>query len=136
MMARDDIRPRPDEYDEQLGQNDRAGQQGGPDHAASRTAYDMKALHRRLDAIPDNLLKQIPVLDKGTRLKEGAAYLDLAHPEQGEFRGMNDMIVEPRSCVVAKNMVEDYELWNLPRGERNAERLGRFTSVEEKSQAA
>ena len=135
-MQNRDNSPELDKYENQLHANDRAGESGGPDHETTRTAYDLKGLHRQLHDLDDNLLKQIPVLDTGTRLKEGSVYLDLAHPEKGEFRGMSDMIAGQESCLVAKNMVEDYELWNLLRGERNPERLGRFTSEEAKRQAA
>src|SRR4051812_22795634 len=135
-MGSGDIRPMPDRYDTQLHANDRAGQSGGPDHETTRTAFDAKDLHAHLLDLPDDLLKQIPVLETGTRLKEGATYLDLAHPENGEFRGMNDMIAGPNHWYVAKNMVEDYELWNRLRGETNPERLGRFTTAEEKNKAA
>jgi hypothetical protein len=135
-MQNRDNPPEVDQYENQLHANDRAGESGGPDHENTRTAYDVKGLHQQLNTLTDDLLRQIPVLDSGTRLKEGAVYLDLAHPEKGEFRGMNDMIAGADSCLVAKNMVEDYELWNLLRGERNPERLGRFTSEEEKKRAA
>jgi hypothetical protein len=135
-MLHRDNRPDVDQYERQLHASDRAGESGGPDHETTRTAYDVKDLHRQLHNLDDNLLKQIPVLETGTRLKEGGVYLDLAHPERGEFRGMSDMIAGAESCLVAKNMVEDYELWNLLRGERDPERLGRFTSEEEKRRAA
>src|SRR5579871_4274236 len=92
---------------------------------ASRTAYDIKALHEKWPRLSDRILKQTPVLDIGIHLREGAVYFDLMRPEDGPFQGMNDREVEPESYLVAKETV-DYELWNALIGEQNAYRLGRF----------
>ncbi len=93
----------------------------------SRTAYDVKSLHDRYRELPDDVLKQIPVVDAGTRLEEGAIYLDLSDPEQGEFRGMNNVVVGPDECFVPKKLV-DFELWNRLIGVRDRFRLGRMAS--------
>jgi hypothetical protein len=105
------------------------GENRGPEHYARRTAYDLKALHKGLRELPDDTLKQIPVVDSGQRLELGAAYFDLAHPERGEFRGMNDQEAGPDECLVPKSGV-DFELWNRLTGIQNPDRLGRFTTEE------
>jgi hypothetical protein len=116
-----------DKYRDDLNPDFRAGQSDLPDPEAGRTAYEMKELHERLRDLPDDVLKQIPVLPTGTRLQEGAVYLDLANPQRGEFRAMNDMEAGPNNCFVDKNKV-DYELWNRLRGVEDDYRLGRMAS--------
>lgn len=108
-----------------LNPHNRAGESDMPDPPASRSAYDLKDLHDLLQDIPDDELKQIPVLDTGARLQEGATYLDLRKPSQGEITGMNNMMAEPENAYVAKSDV-DHELWNLLTGIRDPGRLGRF----------
>src|SRR5204863_8392722 len=109
--------------------NDRAGESDRPDPIGTRSAYDIKRLHDRLRDLPDNDLKRIPILDIGTRLREGGTYIDLLNPKQGEIRGMNDMEAGPTNAYVSKTDV-DYELWNLLTGERDIYRLGRFATPE------
>jgi hypothetical protein len=74
----------PDKWRDDLNPNALAGQNVGPASAEqeklTRTAYDIKDLHDRLSGFPDDLLKQIPVLEPGTRLQQGATYVDLNDP--------------------------------------------------------
>lgn len=44
----------------------------------ARTAFDVKDVHRNLRGLPDDMLKQIPVLPEGTHLITGATYMDLS----------------------------------------------------------
>jgi hypothetical protein len=90
-----------------------------------RSAYDLKEAHALLHNLPDDVLKQIPVLATRTQLNEGALYVDLAHPEWGEIKGMNNMEAGPDNCYVAKADL-DYELWNYLSGKTDTYRLGRF----------
>lgn len=74
----------PERWERDLNPDHMAGQNIGRDAAMAehglRTAYDVKELHRALAELPDDVLKQIPVLPTGARLQEGATYLDLADP--------------------------------------------------------
>ena len=121
------------EYEEDLRPNNRAGENRGGERYDTFTAFDMKDLHERLRELPDDVLRQIPVLDVGARLEEGATYFDIIHPERGEFTGMNDQEAGPDECLVNKSDV-DFELWNKLIGVTHPERLGRF--AENKDQAA
>jgi hypothetical protein len=89
----------------------------------SRTAYDIKDVHRRLQALPDSVLKQIPVLPQGSHLTPGQTYLDLAAPERGEFVPGADVRADHDNRYVAKHNV-DYQTWNILRGVDEPERLG------------
>ena len=87
-----------------------------------RTAYDLKEVHRLLEGITDDGLKQIPVLPLHARLEQGATYIDLRAPERREFTATADMEAGPDNWYVAKDSV-DYELWNRLIGVDNPERL-------------
>ena len=123
----DDLNKHPEEYKKDLSPNAMAGQNIGSQAAqaekSARTAYDLKPVHNRLDHLLDNDLKQIPVLEEGTRLKQGATYFDLNHPERGEITATGEMIAEADNWYVAKSDVH-YNLWNLLIGVDNPERLG------------
>jgi hypothetical protein len=98
---------------------------GAPRELPTRSAYDLKDVHDRLRDLPDNELKQIPVLATRTRLNGGSMYLDLQDLERGEFKASNSMEAEHDNAYVAKHDV-DYELWNYLTGETDTYRLGRF----------
>jgi hypothetical protein len=107
----------PDEWSQDLNPDRLAGQNIG---AASetrermtRTAYDVKPVHRALREMKDDELKQIPVIDAGTRLRQGATYLDL---ERGAFTATAEMSVGASQTVIPKDGVH-YETWNKLVGE-------------------
>jgi hypothetical protein len=117
----------PEPWRQDLNPDALAGQNVGPaaPHPAkdARTAYDLKAAHRRLEGFTDDELKQIPVLPEGTRLAQGATYVDLRAPERREFTATGDMEAGRDNWYVPKSEV-DYQLWNRLIGVRNPERLG------------
>jgi len=82
----------------------------------TRTAYDVKSVHRALSAMNDDELKQIPILEPGTRLRQGATYLDL---ERGAFTATGAMPAQPGQKLVPKDGVH-FETWNKLIGEENA----------------
>lgn len=88
-----------------------------------RTAYDVKDLHRRLDGYTDDDLKGIPVLPAGSRLEQGATYIDLREGDPQEFTARGDMLATDDNYYVPKSEVE-YTLWNRLIGVENPERLG------------
>jgi hypothetical protein len=103
----------PDEWRQDLSPDRMAGQNIGgvaEEHEKrTRTAYDVKPVHRALADFSDDELKQIPILDAGTRLRQGATYLDLSYA--GEFTAEGDTKVRPDQNVVPKDGVH-YETWN------------------------
>lgn len=86
-----------------------------------RTAYDLKDAHRALDEFRDDVLAQIPILPAGTRLQQGAVYVDLKG-DRKEFKALGNMEADGDHWYVAKDQV-DYQLWNMLIGVKNPERL-------------
>jgi hypothetical protein len=71
----------PDEWQQDLNPNHLAGQNIGRE-SEERERADMTAFHLRkrgydLGGLDDNDLKQVPVLAEGTRLQQGATYVNL-----------------------------------------------------------
>lgn len=89
----------------------------------ARTAADLKQIHRRLRDLPDDRLDQLSVLPPGTRLQQGAVYLDLRRLDDGEFTARGDQEVDRGDWIVAKKQV-DYRLWNYLIGVDEPERIG------------
>ena len=117
----------PEEYRSDLNPNANAGQNIGvagthPEKEA-RTAYEIKELHRQLKEMSDADLKQIPVMPAGSRLEQGATYLDLNDPQRQEFTASGDMTAEADHYYVPKTEVP-YQLWNRLLGIENPARIG------------
>jgi hypothetical protein len=74
-------------------------------------AEDIKELHTRLADLTDNDMKNLLILPTGTRLEQGAKYIDLEHLERGEFVATGPIIAEPGHYYVAKKDT-NYILWN------------------------
>ena len=94
------------------GQN--VGTQGGDREVPVATAFDVKDVHRTLDGFTDDDLKQIPILAEGTRLEQGAVYIDVARGGD-EIKATGGMVAERGQCLVPKDRTP-YELWNRLRG--------------------
>jgi len=77
----------------------------------ARTAYDIKPAHKKLNHFTDDELRQIPILPEGTRLEQGATYIDLRAPEPREFKATGNMTAGPDNWYVPKKDVP-YQLWN------------------------
>lgn len=118
-------RKHPDEWERDLNPNRMEGQNVGPLSSERerrlRTAFDVKPLHRAMRDWPDEDLKRVPVLEEGTRLQQGATYLNLREPERGEFTAMGDMAAGPGDAYVPKDEVP-YPTWNRLRGIDDPER--------------
>jgi hypothetical protein len=118
----------PDEWRGDLNPNANAGVNDGllgknPVQAGNvRTAYDLKDLHNRLQGFTDNELQEIVVLPQGSRLEQGATYIDLRDPQPKEFTAMGGMEAGPENWYVPKSGI-DYVLWNRLIGVTNPERL-------------
>jgi hypothetical protein len=116
-----------DEWQQDLNPQPMAGVNYGlqgvhPEKAEATTARDLKALHRQLSDYTKDELQQIVVLPVGSRLEQGAKYIDLQHPEQGEFTAMANMTAGEENWYVPKTEV-DYQLWNRLTGVQNPERI-------------
>jgi hypothetical protein len=102
-----------DAFDHDLHGNDRAGQHAGvaTDRDTRHTAYDIKELHDRLRDFHNDELRQIPVLQNGSRLEQGAIYLDLMVPERGVFTASGALEAEAGHAYVPKSETA-YPVWN------------------------
>ena len=89
----------------------------------ARTAYDHKDVHARMRELDDDMLRGIPILPEGSRLEQGAVYVDLNALDAGEVKARGDMVAGPANLFVPKASVDHYT-WNWLIGVRNPERLG------------
>jgi hypothetical protein len=98
-----------------LTANDRAGMNQGMEEQHpewyGRFCASAKELHARLADLTNNQLKQVTILPEGSRLKQGAQYLDLEHLDQGELVATAGMSVESGLQLIAKHDT-DYLLWD------------------------
>jgi hypothetical protein len=74
-------------------------------------AYDLKEAQRLLRDWSDDDLKGLPVMPEGSRLEQGATYVDLHDPDRREFTATGGMLAGPTNLYVPKSDV-DYVLWN------------------------
>jgi hypothetical protein len=76
---------------------------------------DRTALHLRKAGylLPgdDDELEQVPVLPPGTRLEQGATYVDLTDPEPHAFTARGDATALPSNAYVPKDGIPA-EIWN------------------------
>ena len=116
----DQNRPRHDsepeaDFAHDLSAHNRAGENHGENQTllpGARSADEIKRMHTILAALTGDELKAITVLPAGTRLEQGAKYIDLRHLEQGEFVATSSMVAERENAYVPKKQT-DYLLWNL-----------------------
>lgn len=102
------------------GEND--GTQGPQPGKNAPSAYDVKAVRDRLNAIDGEDLKRIPVIPPGSRLQQGATYIDLARPDRQEFTATGGMEATRGTLYIPKAETP-YWLWNRLIGVQNPERL-------------
>lgn len=116
----------PQDYPSDLNPNMLAGEnygdQGPHPERDGRSAFDVKELHGQLSNLTNAELKDVQIIPEGSRLEQGATYLDLRHPERGEFVAMGGMTAGPDNYYVLKSAT-DYELWNRLSGVTDSERL-------------
>jgi hypothetical protein len=87
-----------------------------------RTLYDYKDMQRRFRWLTDDEMKRIPVIPEGSRLEQGATYIDLRDEHPREFKATAEMVAGPNNLYVPKSDV-DYVLWNRLRGVNDPRRL-------------
>ncbi|MGV2827661.1 hypothetical protein [Myxosarcina sp. GI1(2024)] len=104
-----------DQFDKDLNPNPMAGRNIGPEAYQSgrfeRTARDIDELQQKLEGFSNDELGQIPILKPGTRLKQGATYINLNDPARREFTAMGDMEADENNLFVPKDEV-GYLIWN------------------------
>jgi hypothetical protein len=114
------VQKHPDEWqgdlnpDRLAGQN--IGQESEPASPSDMTAFHLRKRGRELRGLDDNDLKQVPVLSAGTRLQQGATYVDLARDDPQEFTATANMTAERGHAYAPKDRVP-YEVWNRLIGE-------------------
>ncbi|MBE9167245.1 hypothetical protein IQ238_06770 [Pleurocapsales cyanobacterium LEGE 06147] len=117
----------PDQWQKDLNPDPEAGKNIGPQGDRlgryDLTAYDLKELHEQLKDFNSDELRQIPILQPGTRLKQGATYINLKDPARQEFKAMGDMEADENNFFVPKTEV-GYQIWNRLIGVENPERMG------------
>jgi hypothetical protein len=115
----------PERYRHDLNPDPTAGQNHGlhTSDALGPSAYDVKGVHQTWRDLSNADLKQLSILPEGTRLRQGAVYLDLNDPARGEIKALGNMEAGPENRYVAKDAVP-YDLWNALIGVDTPERLG------------
>ncbi len=105
----------PDEFARDLEPDRMKGQNVGPEtveqQRAMPTAHELKDVHRMLRDFTDDELKQIHILPPGTRLEQGATYVDLADESRQEVKVNAGVTARDGNLWVAKADVP-YEVWN------------------------
>ena len=105
------------------------GRELGPRHCRAQHAPHVRhrqrwqQVHRQFHGFSDDELKRIPLLPQGTRLEQGATYVDLNDPQLREIKALGSMKAGQYNWYVPKSEV-DYQLWNRLIGITNPERLG------------
>ena len=97
-----------------LDVHDRTGEDHGENQtllAGSISADEIKGMHTILADLTDDELKNITILPAGTRLEQGAKYIDLRNLERGEFVARSNMVADEGNAFVPKKET-DYLLWN------------------------
>jgi hypothetical protein len=114
------------DFDHDLHPNFLAGQNtgfaGSPGALDGATADDIKKIRTLLPGFTSAELRAIPILPTGTRLEQGATYLDLRHPDRGPFHGQASMEAGADNYYVPKKAL-DYVTWNRLTGVTDPERL-------------
>lgn len=119
----------PDSFDQDLhpqhpGAGINHGDLGANPERNAPSAESLTELHRLLPDLTNDELRRIAVLPEGSKLEQGATYLDLRHMDRGEFTADRPQDVGPSNLnlFIPKQNV-DYVLWNKLRGVTNPERL-------------
>lgn len=107
------------EPDHMAGQN--LGEQSADEEPGARTAADIKELVARMQDFTRDELREIPVLQTGTRLQQGATYLRVDEPSSDPFTATGDMVATEDEWLVPKRSVP-HTLWNRLLGRTDPDR--------------
>jgi hypothetical protein len=104
-------RKHPEGWERDLNPNRMQGQNIGSHHLEDpRTAADIKELTRTLSEFHHDELKDIPIVPIGTRLRQGAVYLDLRNPPR-IVRATAEMVAQNENLYVPKAEIPSV-IWN------------------------
>ena len=111
----------PDDLQRDLNPNHMAGQNIGRERGDGAASPQMTAWHLRkrgheLGGLDDEELKQIPLVPEGSRLEQGATYVNLATGSPHEFTASARMKAESGDAFAPKDRVP-YQIWNRLIGE-------------------
>lgn len=105
----------PDEWGEDLNPDRMAGQNIGasskPSNLRAHTAGEIDVLAGRLGNFSRDDLSQIPIVPLGTKLKQGAVYLDMRIPAPVPFTATADIKATELNYYAPKAEIP-YELWD------------------------
>jgi hypothetical protein len=80
------------------------------------TAFHLRKRGQELGRLDDNDLKQVPVVPTGTRLQQGATYVNLAAERPEEFTATGNMRAAAGDAYAPKDRVP-HDVWNRLIGE-------------------
>ena len=105
----------PDEWSDDLNPNRMQGQNIGasskPSNLRPHTAAEIDVLAGRLGSFSHDELLQIPIVPVGTKLKQGAVYLDMRIPAPVPFTAIADIKATELNYYAPKAEIP-YELWD------------------------
>jgi hypothetical protein len=105
----------PDEWSEDLNPGRMEGQNIGasskPSNLKAPTAAEIDVLGGRLGSFSRDELSQIPIVPVGSKLKQGAVYLDMRIPTPVPFTATADTTATELNYYAPKAEIP-YELWN------------------------
>lgn len=118
----------PDSFDHDLHPNMNAGVNdvttGANPEQDAPVAFDMKEIHELLPNLNNDELKRIVIMPEGSKLKQGATYIDLRHGDRGEFKVERpEEVGPPNFNLFIPKSETDYEVWNKLRGVTDPERI-------------
>jgi hypothetical protein len=110
----------PDQWQQDLNPGHLGGQNiGAPADevgSPSLTAFHLRKRGRDVGGLDDEELKQVPLVAVGSRLQQGATYVNLAGDSRQEFTATAEIIAASGDAYAPKDRVP-YEIWNRLIGE-------------------
>jgi hypothetical protein len=110
----------PEQWQHDLNPDHLAGQNIGPpaDELASShmTAFHLRKRGHAIGGLDDEELKQVPLVPVGSRLQQGATYVNLAADSRQEFTATAEITASSDDAYVPKDRVP-YQIWNRLIGE-------------------
>jgi hypothetical protein len=114
------VQKHPDEWQHDLNPTHLAGQNIGPmsqePTSPHLTAFHLRKRGQELGELDDEDLKQVPLLPEGTRLQQGATYVNLSERSPREFTATANITARAGDAFAPKDRVP-YEVWNRLIGE-------------------
>ncbi|MBJ7600555.1 MAG: hypothetical protein JF888_01025 [Candidatus Dormibacteraeota bacterium] len=104
-----------DDFSEDLNKAAAAPEAG--DVEATVSATELKDAHELFPQLDSAELEQLPILKPGTRLEQGAVYLDLSKLARGPFKAIGGQEAPEGHLYVSKRDL-DHEMWKRLTGGR------------------